>query len=467
MAITFQPSAFSGLVDQDNGLVSREIFVNSDIYAEEQERIFTRAWLFVGHESQVSKPGDFFISSMGEESVILCRDRQGEVNVFLNSCTHRGMKVCRYDEGNTPIFTCPYHGWSFATDGSLVGVPYFKDAYHEELDKTEWGLMRVPRMTNYKGGIWATWDANAPDFLEYIGGFKTYLDILFDGWDGAEGGTEIIGGIEKWLVPSNWKFPAENFIGDRYHNISHRSVDLVGIGPSGQGRRDNSDREGAKSLDVSFPERGHGTVIFLRPQDAQPVRSYQNDPVVAEYFHACEIARKERQGELWRILAGPGTIFPNMSYLPRQPRSIAVWHPRGPDQTEVWRWFLVDSSAPPEVKEFLRQYYIRYSGPGGLTEQDDMENWNYAHAASRGAIARRRAYNYQMGMGYAVDDFEDGGLRLPGTVLDTTKARAGEQNQRTFYTRWADFMAARDWDELAGWRSGNGKHQNGNGSSGR
>lgn len=81
-----------------------------------------------------------------------------------------------------------------------------------------------------------------------------------------------------------------------------------------------------------------------------------------------------------------------------------------------------------------------------------MENWNYAHAASRGAMARRHHYNYQMGLGYAVTDFADGGLRIPGTVLDVTKARAGEQNQRTFYSRWADFMVARDWDELAGWR---------------
>jgi hypothetical protein len=102
----------------------------------------------------------------------------------------------------------------------------------------------------------------------------------------------------------------------------------------------------------------------------------------------------------------------------------------------------------------LRQYYIRYSGPAGLTEQDDMENWNYAHAASRGAMARRYHYNYQMGMGYAVTDFEDGGLKLDGTVLDTTKARAGEQNQRGFYSRWREFMAARDWDELATWRNG-------------
>ena len=78
-----------------------------------------------------------------------------------------------------------------------------------------------------------------------------------------------------------------------------------------------------------------------------------------------------------------------MSYLARQPRSIAVWHPRGAYMTEAWRWFLIDKDTPDEVKEVLRHYYIRYSGPGGMTEQDDMENWNYAHNASKGVIARR------------------------------------------------------------------------------
>jgi phenylpropionate dioxygenase-like ring-hydroxylating dioxygenase large terminal subunit len=124
-----------GLVDLATGQISREIFVNDDIYAQEQERVFARAWLFVGHESQVPNPGDFFVSRMGEESVILCRGRAeggqaGAVRVFLNSCRHRGMKVCRYDDGNTTVFTCPYHGWSYGTDGRLVGVPYFREAYH-------------------------------------------------------------------------------------------------------------------------------------------------------------------------------------------------------------------------------------------------------------------------------------------------------------------------------------------------
>ncbi len=454
MVATSENRVTGKLVNADTGMISREIFVDQDIYQQEQEQVFARAWLFVGHEAQVSKPGDFFVSCMGEESVILCRDREGDVHVLLNSCMHRGMKVCRYDEGNTPVFTCPYHGWSYATDGKLVGVPYFKDAYNQELDKSKWGLIEVPQMYNYKGGIWATWDESAPPFLDYIGDFKLYLDLLMDGWDGAEGGTEVFGGVEKWLVPCNWKFPAENFIGDRYHNISHRSVDLVGIGPSGAGRRDLGERAGARMLDVSFPERGHGTVMALRAMDAPILQSYQDLPILAEYFRHCEEEKKRKLGQLWRLLGGPGTIFPNMSYLPRQPRSIAVWHPRGVGQTEVWRWFLVDANAPQEVKDYLRHYYIRYSGPGGLTEQDDMENWNYAHSASSGVVARRHHYNYEMGLGHGTPTYENAGLKLPGLVLDTTEARAAEQNQRGFYRRWAEFMDADGWDNLVTWRNG-------------
>src|SRR6516164_3973127 len=129
-----EPGALKSLVDVERGIISREIFVSDEIYRQELKRVFARAWLFIGHESQIPKPGDYLTSSMGEESVILCRDRAGRVRVFLNSCRHRGMKVCRYDEGNTPLFTCPYHGWSYGTDGKLVGVPYFREAYHESLD---------------------------------------------------------------------------------------------------------------------------------------------------------------------------------------------------------------------------------------------------------------------------------------------------------------------------------------------
>ena len=433
MAAITKPGAFGRIVDLDAGTISREIFVNEDIYAQEQEQVFAHAWLFVGHESQVPKPGDFFVSSMGEESVILCRDREGGIHVFLNSCTHRGMKVCRYDEGNTPVFSCPYHGWSFATDGKLVGVPYFKDAYKGGLDKSQWGLIEVPQMCNYKGAIWATWNRAGPGFLEYLGDMKLYLDLLLDGRDGSEGGSEILGGVQKWTMPSNWKFAAENFAGDGYHNISHRSVDMVGIGPSGLGRRDDSEYKAGRRINASFPDRGHAAVVELMPPDTPQIATYQNTADVGEYFRSVEAERRRRLDGKTNIMGLVGTVFPNMSYLARQPRSIAVWHPRGPGMTEAWRWFLVDKDTPEEVKNVLRSYYIRYSGPGGMTEQDDMENWNYAHNASRGAIARRTPYNYQMGIGHTCDD-----TGLPGVITE----RISEQNARGFYTGWVSMMDA-------------------------
>ena len=440
MATASRPDTFSKSVDVDAGSISREIFVNEDIYRQEQEQVFAKSWLFVGHESQISKPGDYFVSSMGEESVILCRDREGLPHVFLNSCTHRGMKVCRYDEGNSPVFSCPYHGWSFATDGKLVGVPYYKDAYKETLDKSKWGLPEAPQMYIYKRSIWATWDKNAPQFLDYLGDMKMFLDLALDGRDGSAGGSEILGGVQKWTMPSNWKFAAENFAGDGYHNISHRSVDMVGIGPSGRNRRDDNEYSSGKRLNVSFPDLGHAAVVDLLPTDGPAVTTYTNTQVVQEYFREQEAKRRESLTGRPNLIGMVGTVFPNMSYLARQPRSIAMWHPRGPNNTEAWRWFLIDKNTPEEVKEVLRHYYIRYSGPGGMTEQDDMENWNYAHNASKGTIARRTPYNYEMGIGYARKD-----TGLPGVVTQ----RISEENQRGFYRRWAAMMDSNSWNDLA------------------
>jgi hypothetical protein len=209
------------------------------------------------------------------------------------------------------------------------------------------------------------------------------------------------------------------------------------------------ERNQARWLDVSFPELGHSMIAFLRPPDAPVPVAYQGAPVVAEYFKRCEEERQRRRGAQARLFGGPGTVFPNTSPLARQPRTLAVWHPRGPHQTEVWRWYLVDADAPAEVKDYLRHYYIRYSGPSGLTEQDDMENWNYAHAASRGTIARRYAYNYEMGLGRATASFADHGLTLPGVINDVTAANASEHNQRGFYGRWRQLMEAESWKKLA------------------
>ena len=438
------PSRYDAMINLRRGMISREIFSAREVFADELEKLFTRAWLFIGHESQVPNPGDFFTSRMGAESVILTRDHDRRIHVLLNSCRHRGMKVCPYDHGNTQAFTCPYHSWTYGTDGKLFGVPQYQQLYEGHLNKDEWSLIEVPKMMVYKGTVWATWDRDAPEFLTYLGDAKTHLDLALDCRDGREGGSEVLFGVHKWIIPCNWKFAAENFLGDTYHNVSHRSVDMIGIGPSAEagvkGRRDN-ELEKAQHLWVNFPA-GHGVHSALMPEQTEFIDTYRNNPVVAAYFRHCHEERKQRLGaERNRLVPFVGTIYPNLSFHGNQPRTLCVWHPHGAEATEGWRFFLVDADAPQEVKDFLRRYYMRYSGPAGMTEQDDMENWNYATQGSRGVIAKRYPYNYQQSLGKV-----QAGSPVPGNV----SLQVSEENPRQFYRRWRDYMNGADWDTLLG-----------------
>src|SRR6185437_1333540 len=103
--------ALEEIVRPAEGLISRRIFSDTEVYGLEVEKIFGRGWFFVGHESEIPEPGDLVTRSVGMDPAILLRDDDGEIRVFLNSCRHRGMRVCRTDRENTSFLRCPYHGW--------------------------------------------------------------------------------------------------------------------------------------------------------------------------------------------------------------------------------------------------------------------------------------------------------------------------------------------------------------------
>ena len=340
----------NNLVDTEAGTISRELFVNRDIYELELERIFARTWLLIGHEGLVPRPDDFFVTRMGNDSVLLTRNHQGEIMAFLNSCPHRGMRICRYDEGNAPVFTCPYHGWSFSTNrervrvpGQLVGVPRFKDGYSEKLDRVRWGLLRCPNVVNYKGSIWANWDPGAPSLFDYLGDMRRYLDVALDHRDGSSGGSELIGGVQKWRVRCNWKTVAENFAGDLYHEVSHKSANLAGIGlAGGKQRRDPLPLRHA----IGFEGLGHGGLAFPPTSQApDSARVNYGDDEVTAYFERVQRARATNLANHEQVNIVVGTVFPNMSFHANQPRSLAVVHPIGPTEIEMWRLYLVDADA--------------------------------------------------------------------------------------------------------------------------
>ena len=103
--------------------VDRSIFTDPAIFELEMERIFGRAWVYVGHESQVKKPGDYFATRMGRKAIVMVRDNDGAIHIVHNQCAHRGAMVVATDKGNAPEFTCCYHGWTFDIDGTILSTP--------------------------------------------------------------------------------------------------------------------------------------------------------------------------------------------------------------------------------------------------------------------------------------------------------------------------------------------------------
>ena len=102
----------------------RRFFVSSDVFAEEMEKIFGARWLCVGRESLIAKPGDYILREVGRESILILRDTSGTVRAFYNVCRHRGSRLCEAASGALgQSIRCPYHAWTYALDGRLLGAP--------------------------------------------------------------------------------------------------------------------------------------------------------------------------------------------------------------------------------------------------------------------------------------------------------------------------------------------------------
>jgi 3-phenylpropionate/trans-cinnamate dioxygenase alpha subunit len=421
----FTPVDVSGLVDSDGGLLDRIVFSDPRLYQQELRRVFAPSWLFLAHTGQFKKPGDFFTTWMGEDPIIVTLDKSRKIRAYLNSCRHRGVRVCRADSGQTRAFTCTYHGWSYDLEGKLVSVPN-KDGYPSSFSAADWGLVEVPNVDTYKGLIFGTWNPEPVPLRDALGGMTWYMDAMLDHDDE---GTEVVGGVHKWVLEGNWKLAAEQFSTDWYHvNMSHASALMI-LSPTSRKPKDEIvNRPGRQYVDPG----GHGAGFPTHPRNRFDAK--------AVHEHIDYAALRERLGDArveGPLTTGHATVFPNFSYLPIN-GSVRIWHPKGPNRMEVWAWTLVDRSWPDEVKEAQRLYNLRTFGPSGVFEQDDGENWSEVQAINGGFVTNDVPLNYQMGLG---SEREDG--VYPGKTSDLYSDAGG----RSFHARWRTLMNTPAWHE--------------------
>lgn len=418
------------LMDVEAGRLSRRIFWERDIYDQELERVFARCWLFIAHETQIPKAGDYLTTYMGEDNVIVVRQKDGSVKAFLNSCPHRGNKVCFSDAGSARQFICNYHGWSFGIDGELKGMhasERFEACGH---DKSGNGLHPVARIDSYKGLVFATLDPDAPSLGDYLGDFRYYLDVMLD-MDGE--GTEFIGGWVKSVIHCNWKLAAENFVGDFLHaGWTHDSGAKAMLGvPVAEAHKDPN------SYHVNV--NGHGWEFN---QDIVGNAATLGDKEIVKYLYNLQPKVAERLGDFRSRMIGAISsvnVFPNLSFLPGQ-NTIRVWHPRGPNKIELYTWTIVNKSAPEDIKERWRKGTMMTFSPSGVFEMDDGENWEYSTKMNAGYVTRQQDLYIGLGQDTRLHD-----TGLPGNVF---RDQVNEANQRAFYQRWMDLMKAGHWSDV-------------------
>lgn len=430
------PDGIRGLFDPTTGWLDRRVLSDESIYRLELERIFARGWNFMCHESQLKNSGDYLINYIGEDQVIVVRGEEGEINVLLNTCRHRGNALCRAEQGRAKSFVCSYHGWNYGLDGRLIGVPGQSTYYHGELDRSRLGLSKA-RVESHLGFHFATLAPDAPSLHDYLGEVgRVGLGMIC-----AHGEVEAISGVQKNVIDCNWKIAVDNLF-DWYHvRYSHASAQSAGF-------FDISKILHPKNQMVMLGEWGHAIGGPAIPKEMQAQIDAMTDEerdLASRLENAPRMrprAAKELLGPEGVRSQGHPNIFPNL-WVTLGGAQICLRLPRGPNATELWWYTFVPKAAHPDLKRSIVRMATHFFGPAGLLEQDDGENWSQSTRAAKGVASRQLGQYLGMGLGHGevAHVANKDGRYIEGQI--------SEHGQRWFYRGWRDWMAARDWAELA------------------
>ncbi len=407
-------------IDDDAGQgifrVCRRAFLDPDVLAAERERIFDHAWLYLGHESEVAAPGDFRTRELGARRIVFVRGKDRAVRALLNSCTHRGAEVCRERSGNARSFQCFYHGWTFGNDGRLIGVPG-DEAYAPGFSRERLGLREAPRLEQYRGFYFVSFDPEIVPLREYLTGAAEYLDLIVDQ---SELGMEIVGGTQSYAINANWKLLVENSY-DGYHaNVAHARYLkwLASTGAVGLPRGTTWNR--ARSLG-----NGHAVVEYTaawgRPI-AHWVPSFGEDaaPEIAEIRAKLEerlgAERAHRIATTSRNLG----IFPNLVVNDIMAITVRTFHPIAPGRMHVEAWSLAPRGEAPAHRKHRLENFLTFLGPGGFATPDDIEGLESCQRAYQGTP----------------EDWND----LSRDALRPDPPITGEHQMRTFWRHWQERM---------------------------
>jgi benzoate/toluate 1,2-dioxygenase subunit alpha len=384
--------------------VHKDAFRSQEIFDLEMKHIFEGTWIFVGLASEVREPHDFFTTTVGRHPVMVMRDGRGVLGAYVNSCRHRGARLCPLEKSNRRRHTCPYHGWTYDSGGRLWNLKDKEEGgYSPAFDLEDHDLARVPRFEEYRGFLFASFNAGVLPLEEHLGDARVMIDLLCD--QSPVGEVELVPGRGFYTFEGNWKMQLENCT-DGYHflnthlsylQIFKRRAEIANHGVT---RTIFGDRKPIWESDerVGNFSMTHGNVATWTPTPPQP-----GAPLYA--------SREEvgaRVGETilqWMFDSRNVTFFPNMQVASNFSTQLRVMRPLGPDRTEMNTYCLAPVGESPETRrQRIRQYEDFFNSTGIASPDDntvyedcqagnesDVINWHQGYM--RGIAVKDRGSN--------------------------------------------------------------------------
>ena len=373
--------------------VHRSSMTSVDLFQQEREKIFDRCWIYLGHESEVENPGDYRRRTIAGRPLFFARGKDRQVRVFLNTCPHRGALICRRDEGNAEVLQCFYHAWSFNTDGELIGVPG-EEAYGPYFDRSELSLKEPPRVENYRGFIFVSFNPHVEDLVTYLADARDYLDLIVDQ---SEQGMRVVAGSNKYNMKANWKLLVENSL-DGYHLVpTHQTyldyITSLGTGDNAQPAENaapnrHADRGAADRIRPPMANRVPGAaralgnghcVIESAARHGRPIANWHplfgedaREPIARVRQRLVE---KYGEGRAYRMANTSRNliIYPNLVINDIMAITIRYFEPLAPDNMEVTAWHLVPREESDAMLATRLDSFLTFLGPGGFATPDDVE----------------------------------------------------------------------------------------------
>jgi phenylpropionate dioxygenase-like ring-hydroxylating dioxygenase large terminal subunit len=430
------PDDIRGLVRPDH--VHRRAYADPTIFALELERIFGRLWIYVAHESQLKKHGDFVRTRLAQHEVIVTRHNDGQIYVLHNRCPHRGARICMVDKGTARLFSCPYHAWVFRADGSLSSVPHRK-SYPERfsLDDPQNHMRRIGQVQSYRGFVFATLNEHPEPLTKHLGRMTEVIDNLVD--RAPDGEIEIADSSFTLQYRGNWKLHPEN-AADIFHPsfVHSSSVMPARRAPANASTIDQDQtremllangfgNEEWENIQLSGLAGGH---TFMTSFYNSGVLANQDaDPVFARY-HQALVARHgpEKAAQILGVRRFNNIVYPNL-IINAQYQQMRVTIPLDVDRTMVRIHCFRLKGAPDEMFHRAVRFLSNIGSPASMIFSDDVEMLERCQQGlARDAVAW---IDFSRGM----DSDERG---VDGSV----SGAASEMPMRVQFQAWVDYMTA-------------------------